>query len=472
MHIARSTFFLTLSLALFAQNPAAPPAAHMKMSASDLSIQIQGVAASAAIAIVQIQTVGFSDGSGEESGPSVPAAERGVGSGVIIDPTGYILTNAHVVAGARRVTVLLSPTATRTLGKQPPYTQEDRQLPATIVGVDHDTDLAVIKVDGATLPTLQFVDARQARPGEFVLAIGSPLGLESSVSFGVISATQRYIRPDDPTPFLQTDTPINPGNSGGPLIDLDGRVLGINTLILSQSGGSEGVGFAIPASIAKHIYQQLRKNGRVRRGQIGIFSQALNPALAEALGLSTKHGILITDVGERTAADAAGLRPNDVIIEADGVPVRDMQRFQALLFNQPVNEQIKLAIVRGTERLTLQVGLVERLTDPTRLADLLANEAVDCPKLGILALPLYGKASQLFPMSRRSQGVIVASLVPENPLMTQSLKAGDIIYAINNQSIGSIDELNSRITDLPAGKPAFAFIERQGRTIYVPLERR
>jgi len=223
------------------------------------------------------------------------------------------VTNAHVVRGSRKIQVKLAPSV---IFDQEPMGLLDGRL----IGIDPEADLAVIKIERKGLPFLQLGNSSTLHQGQFVLAFGNPLGLESSVSMGIVSSTARQIRPDDVMVYLQTDAPINPGNSGGPLVDTEGRVIGINTFILSQSGGSEGLGFAIPSEIVAEIYAQIRKDGHVHRGQIGITVETITPVLVRGLQLSVNAGVIVSDVQSDSPADQAGVKTGDVIATIDGQP--------------------------------------------------------------------------------------------------------------------------------------------------------
>ena len=225
--------------------------------------------------------------------------QRSTGTGVILAADGFIVTNAHVVRGARKIQVKLAPSM---ITDDPPSGLID----ATLVGIDTEADLAVIKIDRKNLPFLRLGDSTTVHQGQLVLAFGNPLGLESSVSMGIISSTARQIKPDDIMAYLQTDAPINPGNSGGPLVDTDGRVIGINTFILTQSGGSEGLGFAIPGTIVSEIYTQIRKEGHVHRGQIGLTVETISPLIARGLAAANVNiGVIVADVRSGSTSDKA-----------------------------------------------------------------------------------------------------------------------------------------------------------------------
>jgi serine protease Do len=276
-----------------------------------LSHSLEGVVAKVSPAVVQIQVAAYGP---VNSGPTGAAAllgtQRSTGSGLILSPDGFIVTNAHVIEGGRRFLVVLPRPAAAGVPARSVLAPVSQEVPAALVGIDHETDLAILKVGLKGLPFATLGDSDSLAPGQVVLAFGSPFGLASSVTMGVISAVGRQFRDEDRMIYIQTDTPINPGNSGGPLVSADGRVIGINTLILSQSGGSEGVGFAAPANIVRFIYDQIRSSGRVHRGEIGVFAQTITPALAAGLRLSREWGVVLGDVYPNSPASKAGLRIN------------------------------------------------------------------------------------------------------------------------------------------------------------------
>src|SRR5215203_601946 len=278
-----------------AQQPA-PKAAAGVADLRLVSRTLEALSNQVAPAVVQVFAVGYEPPSDAAEERSLLAQQRSTGSGVILDPDGYIVTNAHVVQGAYRVQVQLAAprrgTSRSIVGPRP------RIVGAQVVAIDEETDLSVLKVDEHALPFLQLADSDSVRPGQLVLAFGSPLGLDSSVTLGVVSAVARQLTPEDPMIYIQTDAPINPGNSGGALVDTEGRLVGISTLIYSQSGGNEGIGFAAPSNIVRNIFEQIRKTGRVRRGEIGVSAQTITATLAEALSLADDAGVIVADVEE------------------------------------------------------------------------------------------------------------------------------------------------------------------------------
>ncbi|MCI0422915.1 MAG: trypsin-like peptidase domain-containing protein, partial [Acidobacteria bacterium] len=282
---------------------------------AELSQSIEELSNRVCPAVVQVFSSGFRVN--PEDGPSDPgliSKSRSVGSGVVLDSEGYIVTSAHVVEGAAAVEVLLPALLQAGSPKQSILKGRGKRFSAEVIGIDAETDLAVLKISQRSLPFLALGDSDQVRQGQLVLAFGSPLGLENSVTMGVVSATARQLRVEDPMIYIQTDTPINPGNSGGPLVDLQGRVVGINTFILSRSGGSEGIGFAAPGNIVRNVFEQIRKAGRVRRGTIGVYAQTISPELAQGLNLPNDWGVILGDVFPGGPADGAGLKEGDVIL--------------------------------------------------------------------------------------------------------------------------------------------------------------
>ena len=257
-----------------------------------------------------------------------------------------------------------------------------------MVGIDQESDLALLKVVETGLPFLPLGDSEALRQGQIVVALGSPLGLEGSVTFGVVSAVARQVKPDGRMVYIQTDAPINPGNSGGPLLDAEGQVVGINSFILTQSGGSEGIGFAAPSNIVRTVIDQLRKTGRVRRGEIGVVAQTITPTLAAGLGLGQTWGVVLADVTPDGPGAAAGLRVADIVLTLDGKVTENARQFLVNLYPHAVGDTVILEVLRGTERRKVPVAVVERPSDPARLADLVSPERNVVGRLGILGLDL------------------------------------------------------------------------------------
>ena len=427
----------------------------------NLSQSLESVVARVAPAVVQIRATAFGPVPGGTSA-ALLGTQRSTGSGVILSPDGYIVTNAHVVEGGRRfVVVIPRPGAAGVPGRSAlaPVSQE---VPATLVGTDRETDLAILKVAQTGLPFAVLGNSDSLAAGQVVLAFGSPFGLASSVTMGVISAVGRQLRDEDRMIYIQTDTPINPGNSGGPLVSADGLVVGINTLIFSQSGGSEGVGFAAPGSIVRFVYEQIRTNRRVRRGEIGVFAQTITPAVASALRLSREWGVVLGDVFPNSPAANAGLRINDVILSLDGKPMENGRQFDVNVYRKPIGGTVNLEVGRGLQRIALKVPVVERQDEADRFRDLVTPEENLVPRLGILGLDLTPELARGMPGLRSPHGVIVA-IVAMDVAESAGLKPGDVIHGVNGDAVRTLSDLRVALGEIPADSTAVLQVGRRGR---------
>jgi serine protease Do len=435
-------------------------------STRGLNDALVGLAEKLTPAVVLVATDGYQRVAENSGGAVAFGMRRGSGSGVLVSADGYVVTNAHVVAGASRIDVQLRPGAAGRSIVRPP----GRVLPARLVGLDAETDLALIKVDATGLPFLTPADSDAVRQGQLVVALGSPVGLDSSMTMGVISAVARQLRPDDRVVYLQTDAPINPGNSGGPLVDIEGRMIGINTMILSQSGGSEGLGFAVPSNIVRFVIDQMRRNGFVLRGDIGVEAQTITPALATALDLPRDSGVLLADVQPGCPADIAGLRIGDIVLSLNGKPMENARQFHVNLYQQRVAGMVKLGILRGAETSEKSVVVLERSNSPERFASLVNDRQHLVPRLSILALPIDANTVTLLAgPPRRSYGILVARLAVTTDGPNGNLLPGDIIYQVNHAAVSTVQELRALIEKQPAGEPAALQVERAGKIRYVEV---
>jgi len=395
--------------------------------------------------------------------------QHNLGSGVIVDPDGYIITNAHVVEGAERVRVVLSsPEADGT----PAETLDAKltTLNARVLGGNKDTDLALIKVEATGLPYLPFGRYADLRQGQMVFAFGSPEGLGNSVTMGVISSVARQPDPDHPMIYIQTDAPINPGNSGGPLVDIDGKLVGINTFILTQGGGNEGIGFAIPSMVVHYVYGQLRDHGHVHQGMIGATVQTITPALAAGLDLPLNQGLIVSDVNPGSPAEGAGLKIGDIVLTLNGKPVTSLALFEAS-FMLPVNlGPLQVEIQRESEKIPLQIPVVERKDELDRLADALDPRQNLVPKLGILGIQIDQRLAAMLPGLRMPSGVIVAARTTWSASLDVGLMTGDVIHSLNGVPIVSVEALRSGILRLQPGDAAVLQLERDGKLQYLAFE--
>lgn len=435
-----------------------------------LSASFEEVTQRSGRAVVQIFVRSYVTPESEDNSGELLTAQNSSGSGIILSPDGYILTNAHVVKGAHSVKVQLN-TAMEAEARKNGDRTLNRPIPGTLVGMDRDTDLAVVKIDRKNLPYLTFGNSDDLKQGEIVLALGNPLGLENSVSMGVVSAVSRQVKSDDPMVYIQTDAPINPGNSGGPLIDTDGNVVGLNTFILTQSGGSEGIGFAIPSKIAAQVYAQLKAQGHVHRAQLGLSGQTITPEMAEGLSLELDHGVIVSDVQPEGAAAHGGIEADDIITGIDGRSIHSLQQLEARVYRLTPGTKVSLQIQRGSESLTLPVITEEQSgAELDALADLVDPIQNVIEPLGIVGLNLTEQVVKLMPDLRRPAGVVVAARRSNAPLSGPPLEVGDVIYSVNRQQVTNVVQLRNILVNLKVGDPAVLLVERSGHLIYIPLQ--
>jgi len=455
---------LLLAFAL-AATPRATPAADDVLRRMDSALQ--EVVARVSPAVVQIQVVGYASVEGPDG--SALARQRTIGSGVIIDAAGFVVTNHHVVRGAQRIRVLLP--AARGEGARPGESAgRGRLFDARVVGLHAESDLALLKIEGKGLPSLPLGSNRPLRPGQLVWAVGSPQGLASTVTMGVISSVARQTPVSGPMLFVQTDAPINPGNSGGPLVDSEGTVVGINTFILSQSGGSQGLGFAIPAGVVRFVVDSLRRTGQVRRVEMGMAAQEVTPTLAAGLGLARDYGVIVSDATPGGPAAAAGVLPGDLIEAVDGHPVDSLPSMAIAMYQHAEGLPVKLSVQRGTELQVLQVAAVV----PSRPDDLLLSMATPgknlVARLGILGVELGPELAGVAATLRRPTGVVVAARLADPATVESGLQAGDVIYFVNQVSVQSLAGLRAAIDAIKDGGAVVLTLERQGKLTYLSFE--
>ena len=465
--VAAQILLSLLVLPVFAQRPAAQRRADAGALA-EFSRSLQELSERVSPSIVQIFVTGYAVPDEEDqSATGEPIVERSSGSGVIVDADGYIVTNAHVVENATRVEVELPANAQGASVLK----RRGRIVGAQIVAIDSETDVAVIRVEAKGLPALSFGDSDGLRPGQVVLAFGSPLGLQTSVTMGVVSAVARQLTPEDPMIYIQTDAPINPGNSGGALVDTDGRLVGINTLIYSQSGGNEGIGFAAPSDIVKNVYTQIKSTGRVRRGEIGVYSQTVTPLMADALGVTGDAGAILSDVVPGSPAARAGLQPGDLILSMDGKRIENGRQFRINLYTRGIGDTVSIEAQRGTSKFTARVAVAERDNDAGRLSDMVALLS-PVRALGITALDLSPRITKLLPSVRRERGAVVAAVSAAAPFSHQGrLQPGDVIYSLNGKTVGTVAELNSVADATKPGTPSVIQLEREGVLLYLAFRK-
>jgi serine protease Do len=398
---------------------------------------------------------------GTPGGPNPPLSRvASLGSGFVIDPSGLIVTNNHVIANAEQITVTLS---------------DDTTLQAEVIGRDAVSDLALLKVEPkAPLPAAAWGDSAKARVGDWVLAIGNPFGLGGTVTSGIISATARDIHAGPYDDFLQTDASINRGNSGGPMFNLAGEVIGINTAIFSPSGGSIGIGFAIPSASARPIVDQLKSTGKVERGWIGARIQPVSEEIAEAVGLDKSRGAMIGAVDPASPAAQAKLQPGDVILSFDGKPIDRSRQLPRLVADAAPDTVVKLSVWRdGKEQ---EVELKVAALNPNRPASPPPEPEKPKPPasvdvLGLKLTKLTAELRKQFSLPETAKGVVITEVPQNSPGAVQGLRPGDLVVAVGHEAVGSLEEVQQKVAAVKKNghKNALVRVEREGNTRFIAL---
>jgi serine protease Do len=406
------------------------------------------------------------DGSGDRGDANVTVGrQQSTGSGFVIDPDGYIMTNAHVVSGARRVQIVLpAENADGTLATA--LSGRTYLLSARIVGITTELDLALLKVDGQKLPALPLATYSQVRQGETVFAFGSPIGMRNSLTHGLVSAVARQIDPDSPLIYVQTDAPINPGNSGGPLVNIRGEVVGINTFIVSQSGGNEGLGFAIPSATIRTVFRQFRQYGQLRRQEVGMSIQTITADMAKGLSLARNYGVIVSDVWPEGPAEKAGLKVGDILLSVDGQPADNLPTVNYNFRLRDSADNVKIVVLRAGKEVGLSVTPVEQRSDLDSVSALADPEKNLVPELGLLGVEIDSRIAASATGLRAPYGIIVvaraAGATSEVPLQPR-----DVIRSVNNRDVSSLQGLRDAVKALAPGTPVTLQIQRDGRLMYV-----
>ena len=401
-------------------------------------------------------------------GPPAPHGrpDQSAGSGVVFDSNGYIVTNNHVVEGATQITVTLN---------------DRREFAAKIIGTDPKTDLAVIKIDAKDLPALKWAEYEKLQVGDLVLAVGSPFGLSSTVTLGIISALGRgNVGIADYEDFIQTDAAINPGNSGGALVNMNGELIGINTAIFSRTGGSEGIGFAIPSSIALDIVDSLQKSGKVVRGWMGVAIQEITPALAKSFKLpEQRKGVLISDVNENGPSHTAGIKRGDVVVAFNGKDVHSVSQLRNLVARTMVGKDALVRVLRDGKEQTIAVKVAERPSD-----ELLAKkdsapakekeqgETVKPPDNVLASLRVQALDNALMNqlnIPAKTAGVVITSVEPGGQAEAAGLQRGDVIQEVNHETIKTLEDFQKAATKIKKDELAVLLVNRQGSSLFVAV---
>jgi serine protease Do len=458
------------AISLFGTSPAeSPPTPAPSVSLPDFAELSQHVAPS----VVNISTtqdvkatqMPFSAPGGEEDpfreffgpferffgNPRRPFKARSLGSGFVVDPAGFIITNNHVVENADEIVVRLS---------------TGKEFKAKVVGRDAKTDIALIEIEGASdLVPVTLGDSEQIKVGQWVVAIGNPFGLENTVTAGIVSALARHINQGPYDSFIQTDAAINPGNSGGPLLNTKGEVVGINTAIYSRGGGNIGIGFAIPISLAKEIVPQLKEKGRVTRGWLGVMIQKVTPDIAESLGLEEAKGALVADVVKDGPAEAAGLKQGDVIVEFAGKPVNESADLPLLVARMAVGTTVSLKAIREKKVESFTVKIAELKEEEVALGGTGTSEDI-----GLTVQTLSPDLAENLGLERTMKGVVVTQVEPGGPAGEAGLRRGDVILEVNRTAVKDVGAYRKALKQGGKGKSLLFLVRRGDNTIFLAVK--
>jgi serine protease Do len=383
--------------------------------------------------------------------------EQSLGSGVIVSPDGYIITNNHVVEKADEIKVTLL---------------DKRSFKGRIVGADPKTDIAVVRIDASSLPTLKWGDSEKLQVGEFVLAIGNSYGLSHTVTMGIISAVGRAnVGIADYEDFIQTDAAINPGNSGGPLVNIKGELIGINTAIFSRTGGYQGIGFAVPSNMVRLVMDQLVQRGKIIRGWIGVTIQELTPELSQKFGLKKSNGALVSDVAKDSPAAKAGIIRGDVILEFNGKEVKDVSSLRNMVAQSKTGSEVSMKILRSGKEYTVKVIIVEM---PREIAEVvpsqLPNDSEAEALTGLTVMDLTKEIARQLGLYKDEKGVVVVKVEPGSPADEAEIKKGDIIKEIDRKKVDNLGDFNRIASNIKKDETVLLFINRGGKRFYVILK--
>ncbi|EDY18513.1 protease Do [Chthoniobacter flavus Ellin428] len=417
---------------------------------------------------------GIPDNEDEQGGDQAPRNNRGgnnnngkkhlerfgLGSGVIVSPEGHILTNNHVIEGADEIIV--------TIGN------DKKEYKATKIGADPSTDIAVLKIQPDTkLHEITFADSDKLRVGDFAIAVGNPFGLTQSVTMGIVSALGRSdMHVTDYENFIQTDASINPGNSGGALVDIEGRLIGINTLIYSRSGGNMGIGFAVPSNLAHSVMDSLIKNGKVSRGFLGIALQPLSEDLAKAFKIENNAGVLVAEVTSKSPAEKAGILAGDVVVEVNGKKVEGPRELQMMVAGIAPGTTVPVKLVRDGQEKMVKVELAERPTNKVASADQPEKNTDPDVLDGVTVGDVNGETRKKFDLPESTKGVVITEIDPDSPSAEAGLKAGDVIHEINREPVTSAKQAVEMSEKVKKEKKVLLRVSTKGSSRYVVVERK
>src|ERR1700733_14838919 len=472
-YLMAALLLLSVSLPIFGQSGQKSTASSTDRSniLQQYDEAIDQVAEKAMHSVVEIEVTGFAKPEGDDADQDQQTLQRqrAIGSGVIVDSDGYIVTNNQVVAVALGIRVIVAPATVELVMGHAQLANQQRIYEAKLIGMNRYADLAVIKIEAHGLPAIPLPELFHVRLGQTVIAIGSPQGLDHTITKGIVSAVGRQPELDRPMVYVQTDAPINPGNSGGPLIDRDGNLIGINTFIYTQGGGSEGLGFAIPEPIVQFAYAELKEFGSVPPITINCHAQSITPDLADAMKLKQNWGVIVSDVEPGGPAAAAGLKPRDLVTTIDGFPIDCLPQYTVFLYLHPHGVPMEMKVLRDGNPVTVSVNPAVAPPSIENLADLINAKTDLIASLGIFVIDLKGQFAEAM-ATRSKSGVIVAGLLSGEPATLADLQAGDVIFSLNGKPVSSTAGLRQDLASLKTGDAVVFEVERQSVIVYVAFE--
>lgn len=475
MH-TRPALFVGVLLSLTSLHAHQQPRRSPTEALEELSSSVQNVVTKVAPAIVRIEVVGYGrandDYEEEESATTLVSKKESVASGIVLDSNGYIVTNAHVVEGARRVRVMLDRgvhAVRAQAASNTPDTPPDSPFEARIVGTFPEADLAVLKIEATGLPVLSVADSSTIQPGQLVFAVGNPEGLNNSVSMGIVSAVARQRDSNLSPVYIQTDAAINPGSSGGALVDIHGELIGMTTFLMTEGGGSEGLGFALPSGMVYLIYRELKNNGRFQVGDIGLRVQTLTSTMASGLRLPRKAGVIVSDVIPGSPAESSGVRVQDILLSLDGIPLEGSAQYASSFYTKRVGDRVDLAVLRGSRSFTTTVLVQQGGDDPEESLEQLDLQKSIVTPLGIVAVTLSDRSRSAVSGLRSKSGVLVAGKVAHSDART-GLAVWDLIRSVNGTNVETVEDVRSLLQDCKPGEAVVVQVERHGRFRYLSFE--
>ena len=459
---------LALSLCASAQSPQERSSIGAVLG---MSTPVEELSTKASPAVVHIEVSSYrtSADDDDEIKNQTLAKRRGSGSGVIVDPDGYIITAFHVVKGARRIRVELDNRLRARTPAGSPFNGKPRSsFEARVIGMSKEADVAVLKIDAQNLPTIAFSESNNLKQGQLVAALGSPEGLRNSLSLGVVSSVVQQIEPDDSLVYIQTDVALAPGSSGGPLVDIQGGMVGINVFSLTERGKEEGIGFAVPSAMVRFVYNQIRHYGFVPRPYLGVDVQGITPTLASALQLPTDSGIIVAGAARGLLAENQVLQAGDVLVSLDGTPLPNVPQLTWLLLHKHIGDRPRVEIARNASKIVLEVSLVSEPSDPEGSIATIDIEENLVAKLGIVGSARKHGTAGPSPTAS-GPGVLVVARLRESDTQAE-LAAGDVICSVNSVPITSVVQLRATIESFKPGDAIALQVERKGKLRYVAFE--